>query len=181
MNPALLRQHMWHIKVFVADFLCIFLFLSSACLSKRGEVREVWETANHNFRVRITVYDEKSIFPISGRYYVLQSALKDSDVWHEIMTVFTKDLVSIPRDNFRFVDDQVAFFFMKQKYATTADGGHTWAVWDASKEYDNYAFIKGVRIETDGKGVISFYDVPSQQRNLTELYTSDYGRHWNAK
>jgi hypothetical protein len=172
---------MWYMRLFAVEILWICLFLSSGCLSQRGEVKEVWETTNNTLKIRITVYEEKSLFPLSGRYYVLQSSLQNSDKWHEVMTVFTKDLVLIPRENLRFVDDQIAFFFMKQKYAISTDGGHTWSVWDASKEYDNYAFIKEVRIESDGKGVITFHDVPSQQRELVELHTSDYGRHWNTK
>ena len=163
--------------------LCIAVVLAAfsiACLSWRGEEIEQWEVPQKGFKIRIVAYDEKGGVPLSGRYYVLNSALLGKEEWHEIMSVFTKDLIPIPKENFRVVDGKVAYFFMKHKFAVTTDAGNSWSVWDANKEYDNYAYIKDVQIELKGAGKMNFHNVPSQQRELPDLYTNDYGRHWES-
>lgn len=169
------------IKLVSAAVATLIILASSGCWARRGEVKERWVADGKNFSISVTAHEERGGVPLSGRFYVLQSSAAGAGNWQEVMTVFTKDPVPIPRENARYVNDRIAYFYMKQKYAVTVDGGLSWSVFDAGKAYDNYAFIKDVRIEADGEGVITFHDVPSQDRKVPELYTADYGQHWGEK
>jgi hypothetical protein len=76
--------------------------------SDRGAVIERREVFNARFKLRVTAYREKAIMT-PGAFYVFQSGLKD-DEWREILTVLTDEPIPIPRENIRFVDDQIAYF-----------------------------------------------------------------------
>ena len=86
--------------------------------SERGAVIDRWEVSNAKFKLRVTAYREKAIMT-PGAFYVFQSGLKDADEWREILTVLTDEPIPIPRENIRFVDDQIAYFFMRNYYAVT--------------------------------------------------------------
>jgi hypothetical protein len=53
--------------------------------------------------------------------------------WREILTVRTDEPISIPRENIRFVDDQICLFFHDNYYAVTSDSGRSWSIWDAQE------------------------------------------------
>ncbi len=104
-------------------------------LPRRGKVIETWQTGNNSFRLRVTAYNEKNTFPaLGGGYYVFESAPVSSDQWKEIMTFRHDDPIAIPKDQVRFLSDQVGYVFMGWLYAVTTDGGHSWSLWDASKD-----------------------------------------------
>lgn len=168
-------------KLILTGILCVTTSLASSCWSRRGDIKEKWETTNQTFKIRVTTHEEKGGFPLSGRFYVFWSASVGSDDWHEIIAVLTDDPVPIPHKNIRFVNNQTGYVFMGQKYAVTTDGGGTWSVWDAKKDSANDAFIKEVQIRPDGIGVMTFHPIPSERREVLELHTKDYGRNWSIK
>lgn len=168
-------------KLLLVTVTLLVIISSPGCLSRRGEVKDRWIADGKIFSICITVYEEEGGAPLSGRFYVPQSSAAGTGNWQEVMTVFTKDPVPIPRENARYLTDRIAYFYMKQKYAVTTDGGLAWSVFDAGKQHDNYAFIKDVHVGADGIGVITFHDVPSQGREVPELYTRNHGQHWSPE
>jgi hypothetical protein len=147
-----------------------------------GQLVDTWETTNSTFKIRVNKYTEKNGGFNPGAYYVFQAAKKDQADWVDIMVFRHDDPVDIPRDQVRFINDQIGYVFMGWLYAVTTDGGGTWFVWDAEKELRgqlraNYALISDVRIETDGTGTMILNPI-TQQQNRVELRTKDYGQHW---
>jgi len=97
--------------------------------------------------------------------------------------VLTDEAVPIPRERIRFLNDQVAYFFMSNYYAVTTDSGRTWSIWDAEKdlayrEHKLWLSIKEVHIETDWTGKMILAPLPDQAGRVPLLHTNDYGRHW---
>lgn len=148
--------------------------------SRMGQ-REIerWETTNNRFKIRVIAHPEEGGF-VGGAYYVFQSTGTDNDNWHEIMIVHHDDPVKIPREQIRFVSDRVGYVFMLYNYAVTLDDGITWSVWYAPSDLpqwrDTRANIENVQILPDGTGTMSLRT--STDEKAPELYTSDYGKHW---
>jgi hypothetical protein len=167
-------------------YLAMALFSGCELFSKQGPGRVVdtWEYANNYFRLRITAYDEKGVYPApSGGYYVFESSQADIENWQTIMTFRHDDPVKIRSDQVRFVNEQVGYVFMGWLYAVTTDGGRTWSVWDASKDpvlsrTYNYDLIRQVSISPDGNGHM---DLNLTGNKEEQLRTQDYGRHWTPK
>jgi len=159
--------------------------LLNGCGPRRGDrVLQSWETSNQSFKVRIRQFNEKPMFlpGLPGYYFAFETADHDRpDQWREVATIRTDDDVKIPREQVRFVNDSIGYFFMGQIYAVTIDGGHLWSVWNAAKEREPEAFIKDVRIDQDGTGEMSFYPNPKQGTQPANLFTNDYGQHWQPK
>jgi hypothetical protein len=74
---------------------------------------------------------------------------------------------------------------MGEIFAATINGGRSWSVWDAKKKVPswqccNQAFIKSVRIASDGTGEMllspGFNQIP-----VTKLNTRDFGMNWNPE
>jgi hypothetical protein len=149
-----------------------------------GDIIETWETKNDTFRIRATAYDEKGTHPApGGGYYLFESSPSGVDRWQKIMTFRHDDPVPIPRNQVRFVNQQVAYLFMGWLYAVTVDGGQSWSVWDASKNNHlsksyNYDMIREVNISPDGSGKM---DLNLTGNKREELSTKDYGAHWTPK
>src|SRR6266550_5739499 len=143
-----------------------------------GNVIETWETGNAKFKIRVTQYGEKHPILLPRYFFVFESAPTKSNDWQGVMTDQTDNSIPIPKDKVRFVNDKMAYVFLKSVFATTVDGGHTWMVWDAKKNVPdwqccNQAFIRDVSISADGKGTITlaprFNDIRTK-----ELQTKDY-------
>jgi hypothetical protein len=155
--------------------------------SKRSKrINDHWETSNGRFSIRVTAYAEDNGGFVAGAYYVFESARMRSNDWREIMTFRHDDPVPIPREQIRFVSDQVSYLFMGWKYAVTTDGGVTWSVWTADRDLPNweccnYALIRDVTIEKDGKGFMQLKPSQDRRGEVPELRTQDYGRHWDPK
>lgn len=153
--------------------------------STRGKIFDNWETANAEFKIRISAYKEMAAFT-PGAYYVFQSAKVGSDNWSEFMTLRTDGLIPIPREQVRFVNDHTGYAFMGATYAVTTDGGRTWTCWNADSELKESVrvdsrSIKKVDISADGTGVMHLYDNPFQQGQVPILRTHNYGRHWSLE
>jgi photosystem II stability/assembly factor-like uncharacterized protein len=172
------------------NFLTILacLVISPGCnlfsQPQRGEVVETWETMNKTFKVRVTAYSEKGAYPsVGGGYYLFQSALVGSDKWSEIMTFRHDDPIAIPREQVRFLNDQVGYVFMVYKYAVTTDGGTTWSVWNVVEDLPDWprtrAAIKEIQLTADGAGKMTLTSFTNSKS--PELQTKDYGRHWSVE
>lgn len=176
-------------KIFSKVILaCIVIALASGCdiFSRPRQGRKIngrWEGSNNIFKVRVTAYAEEGGGFVAGAYYIFESAAVGSDNWREVMTVRHDDPVEIPREQVRFVSDQIGYAFMLYKYAVTTDGGTTWSVWDATRDLPYWqrtrAAIKEVRLVSDGTGMMSLTSFTNEE--APELYTEDYGLHWAAE
>jgi hypothetical protein len=148
-----------------------------------AKIIESCELDNKSFRVSVVAYAEENGGFVPGAYYVFRSSRLRSDTWREIMTVRHDDPDPIPRDQIRFLNEQIGYVFMVYKYAVTTDAGENWFVWDITKEFpdwrQNRAYIKDVRIESAGSGTMTLIPV-LQPHGALELHTSDYGRHWGS-
>lgn len=142
----------------------------------------MWETLNHGLRIRIVEYDEKGAL-LAGTYYLFESAKPNTDQWQKVMMFRHDDRVEIPRDQVRFVNEDVIFVFMGWVYAITTDRGISWSVWDASRDLQgwrccNYGLIKNVDVRPDGTGTMTLSPIPGREGEVPELRTRDYGLHW---
>jgi hypothetical protein len=148
-----------------------------------GRVTETWQTQNQHFKIRVERRAERDPL-LPGAYYIFQSALPDSSQWREVMTFRHDDPNPIPRNQVRFVKDNVGYVFMGWMYAVTTDGGSTWSVWDAGKDLPNwrccnYGLIKDVSIAPDGTGTMILNVIDPGRGEVPELKTKDFGKHWN--
>ena len=93
------------------------------------------------------------------------------------MTVRHDDPVKIPREQVRFISDQVGYVFMLYHYGVTVDGGVTWFVWYAPKDLPNWRqtrpTIDNIRLLPDGTGTMALRS--STDQPAPELHTSDFG------
>jgi len=156
------------------------LALSILILASCSRTLETWQTNNGPLKVRITKSSGPGIFA-TGATYVFESSRNDDD-WQEIATV-SKDLSEpIDKENIQFVDDQVAFVYMRWMFAVTTNGGAEWTVWDAQDyKYSNvkieWGVIKSVSINSDGIGEMMLWVFPSSSDCLA-LSSQDFGRTW---
>lgn len=102
------------------------------------------------------------------------------------MTFRHDDPVAIPRDQIRFLSDQVAYAFMGWMYAVTTDRGRTWSVWNAERDIPdwrccNYKYLHQVDIDQNGAGVMTLDPIDEHGGTMLRLHTQDYGRHWRAE
>lgn len=156
-----------------------------ACQSRRGQITDTWETANKTFKVRVRRYAEDNGGFVAGAYYVFESAPLGSENWAQIMTFRHDDPVEIPREQVRFVNDQIGYAFMVYKYAVTVDAGRTWFTWYAVKDLPDWRLtrpvIDNVEIDPDGKGIMMLTQLATRSKGAAVLRTLDYGRHWTEK
>ena len=150
---------------------------------QKGKSIEAWETTNNTFKVSVTAYTEATGGVAGGAYYVFRSAAATSNDGHEIMTFRHDDPVAVPREQGRFVNDQIGYVFMGWQYGVTVDGGITWSVWNAERDLPgwqccNYKLIQDVRIASDGSGTMRLNPIPQRAGEVPELHTKDHGRHW---
>lgn len=174
-------------RLIIATCACAVVALALGCQasgsngSQKGQDVETWETSNKTFKVRVTARTEKALVGMPGTLYTFQSAPIGSDDWQEVLTFRHDDDPEIPRDQIRFLNEQVGYLFMGWMYAVTTNGGRTWSVWDAAKELPqwrtNYRLIKDVSLQADGSGTMALNELEPQP-GRAELVTSDHGYHW---
>lgn len=175
---------LWVIIV-LGTLICSF---EGCARSYRKAAVESWETANGYFKVRVVAFEEGlRLRGLPGTFYVFSSSLAKENTWKEIMVFRHDDRPLIPRNNIRFVSDQIGYIFMESMYAVTTDAGETWSVWDATKDAPDrsgykYGFIKDIQLSPDGNGIMTTQGSDDRSRKdiiNMQLRTSDFGRHWD--
>jgi hypothetical protein len=148
------------------------------------KVIDSWQIGNTAFIIYITSYELEGVEPC-GIYFTFEAVLNSSDR-REIMTFRSNERVAIPRDQVRFINDRIGYVFMGWMYAVTTDSGRNWSVWDADRDLPNwqccnYGLIQDVQIAPDGTGTMKLNPIPGRAGEVSELYTKDYGRHWDVQ
>jgi hypothetical protein len=146
---------------------------------------EVADIAGPAFTVRISAYPEKNSGFVAGAYYRFESRSNDRKDWVTVMQFRHDDPVPIPKENAKFLNSDAAFLFMGWKYAVTTDAGKHWQVWNAEKDLAgwqccNYGLIKQVELSQNGSGKMILNTIPGRRGEVAELFTSDFGDHWNT-
>jgi hypothetical protein len=176
-------------KTFLAGVACILAIFVSSCIfgrgGGRGERLEAWETAKGNFKIRVSQYAEKNPVFLTHFFFVFESATVGSGGWFEFMTVKNDSSIPVPREQIRFVSDEIAYVFMNEKYAVTTDLGRTWTVWEAIprnlSQLQSAANIRDVQINVDGTGNMHLGSLLNGQITSLTVSTKDYGHHWNSE
>jgi hypothetical protein len=175
------------VTIVLAAALVLIYSLTLGGCPHRGKAFEQWQTTSGPFRIRITAYEEDGrSFSASRPFYVFETDSIGPEDWREIMITQDESRPPIPREQVRFVNDQIGYVYMGSKCGVTTDGGKTWSIWDAGKTlpksllYD-YRGIRQVSIANNGIGTMQLERAPQSRGDWQDLYTSDYGYHWNPK
>lgn len=154
-------------------------------IPSQGPVIEEWET--HNSRFKIRVQRRAHLYGLMSYWYVFQSSSKGSIRWQEVTRHLQGEPIALPKQQIRFVSEDVGYLFFQLKYAVTVDGGATWKVFDFGdnpsfkpKQLD-YSRIAEVLIRPDGTGDITMLKYDSRAGQSTLFYTMDYGQKWILK
>jgi len=161
------------------------LIPSLSCSSKHGKLYEKWEVSNQRFRVRVQAFEENSQW-LTGGYILFESSPVAKEDWHKIMEFRHDDPVPIPRQNIRFIGDDVGYVFLGWKYAVTTDAGRTWTEWSCEKDLpqwlwlcSDYGLIKSVELSSGGLGKMILRPANTAQVVPT-FVTEDFGKHWHS-
>lgn len=166
---------------FVAG-ISLWLFFSFI-LPGQGPVVEEWQTQNSKFQVR--VQRRPDLYGFGTYYYIFDSAPSGSNSWREVVRLLHDEPIPLPKNQIRFVNDEVGFLFMELKYAVTTDGGKTWSVFDFVKQYDpqrhDFSRIANVEVLRDGSGTVRMYGFEGTLKESPSFYTEDFGKRWSPK
>ena len=173
--------------VVMAAFVCYQFSRAFRFPGDRGAIYDSWETANNQFKVRITAYYEEGIV-MPGAFFICESAPVGSNEWQEFNAFRTDEAVriSVFRERFRFANDQTAYFYPQDDFLVTTDAGRNWStvrtIFPKPGGPPLYWAIAEARVEADGKGQakIEAYDDEAKDRVSLEVNTEDYGRSWSV-
>ena len=147
--------------------------------SRRRRPRYEYTANNDAFKIRVQMLPETGIGFVLGADYVFASSGIQSDRWHEIMIVHKDDPDPIPRDQIHFLNGDVAYLFMRNKYAVTLNRGANWRVWDITTALPNWrahrSMIKDIEIDSSGIGMMQLTD------NGSKLRTKNFGQSWESE
>ena len=149
----------------------------------KGVIYETWNTANNNFKVKITARHEANVY-LPGAYFICQSASVGTNAWREFKVFRVDDPNPIPHQQFHFVNEQTAYIYMSDDFVVTVDGGQTWQVWQPILPHQNgklyYWAFREAHIEADGAGRarLERYDEAAKELISTEIHTQDFGQTW---
>ena len=149
-----------------------------------GHINEQFLAESAKFRIRVTAYAENGGF-VAGAYYVFESTPTGTEGWTRITTFRHDDPVPIPRNQVRFVSEDIAYVFMGWVYAVTTDAGRSWSVWQATTDLPrwqccNYRLVQDVVLRDDGSGTMTLHTIPQRSGEVPRLETTDFGVHWHA-
>ncbi len=150
----------------------------------RGPVYDTKEISNGTFNVRITARHETGVY-LGGAYYIFETAPPNSNAWREFVWLRMDDPHPIPDGLFQFVSNSIGYTHTGYKYVVTLDAGGTWNYWEPDKSLPpdwqySFRYIKDVRIEPNGTGVLHLYPFPDKNTKVPNLKTKDYGQHWTV-
>lgn len=169
------------VKLLYALSFIVAVFLAKAC-SFSGTIIEEWEASNNTIKIRVQKRPDTYL-----RYqYIFQFASDDSNEWHDIFVHVQDDPDPIPRDQVRFVTDQICYLFMGAIWAVTRNNGRDWSVFNLDSDTDwgrknpNIYWIRDLEIKPDGSGLLTLrvyegYKLPPA------YYSTDFGQHWFVK
>lgn len=138
------------------------------------------EKENATFRVRITAFREARGFGqvLGGAYYVFETQKHNKLEWKRFMVYNYDDPIPIDDNSIGFVNDDVGYVVMINKFAVTADQGTNWSMWDISRieslKDDRSCRIQRVSILENGNG--SMHIKCNNSSNI--LSTTDFGVSW---
>lgn len=155
---------------------------------RHDEVYDQIEVTNQSFKIRITAYAEKGVI-LPGVYFVFRSAPANSEKWRDVLTVRGDEPVPIRRNQLGMVSDRTGYGFISTYYLVTTNAGNDWTIWDAQKHIpdDEYQrtnlspYIEEVQMQPDGNGRLRLGKYFSKRERGPDLFTSDYGLHWDFK
>jgi hypothetical protein len=149
-----------------------------------GAVFETWESEGKKFNIRVTAHKEENGGFVPGAYYRFECLPAGADAWTEIVTFRHDDPGSIPCEQVRRVNDEVAYLIMGWVFAVTSDGGRTWSTWWGNKDPAierrcGYNLIRGVVINQDGTGTMDVTLLPGDGPAELKFRTRDFGHTWH--
>lgn len=147
-----------------------------------GPLIDEYETTNQSFKIRVQLRQELKFLP--GSYNKFQSARMNENSWTDIITVYDEDSYPIPREQIRFVNENIGYFFIRSFYAVTTNKGQTWSIYNLSKDPSYkcpFMLIDEVKINADGTGEITVYAHDSEKKNIPKIHTSNYGQNWTVE
>ena len=170
----------------VSGFVCYQFARGFRFTGDRGAVYDTWETANAQFKVRITAYYEEGIV-MPGAFFTCESAPTGSNEWREFKAFRADDAVPVSSfsQRFRFANDQTAYFYTADDFLVSVDGGRSWSVWKPALQLPSkhpiYWAITEAYVEANGKGraKLEAYNEDARDRVALEVNTDNYGRSWN--
>lgn len=141
-----------------------------------------FDVASGPFLIRVESYELKDVAP-AGIYSTFYTLTKGVGKTAELLTLnqsFTSEGLA---NNFKAVNDKVAYIFAGSFYLVTVDGGRTWGTWDGERELPGYQccikpVIQSVQIFEDGSGTMSLLLNPEQQKGEINLRTANFGQSW---
>ena len=151
----------------------------------RVDAYETWEAANNAFKVKITAHYETNVY-MGGAYYVCEALPPGSDRWREFKVFRVDDPNPVPRERFRFVSDQIAYFYMGDDFVVTVDAGRTWSTWKPILTQPNgdsvHWGIEEAHVAADGTGEAKLWRYDQTVDKIVDLKvrTNDYGRSWRV-
>jgi hypothetical protein len=156
-----------------------------------SHVRQIYQaldpyesTDGSQFWIRVTEHpEEKSPAFIAGSFYFFESGHSEMGPWTNIMTVHLDDPDPIPSGNVRFVNNKVAYVFLYDKLAVTANRGFSWSSWSLGQANPEWrpkrAIIRDVILSEDGSGTMAI-EVFISSAKIT-LHTQDFGKTWTEQ
>jgi hypothetical protein len=177
-----------------ATGLAALVISASACLGRGpqpGTLRTQWELSNNTIHVRGQVFNEGelghrlAIFDERRCHFALSQALPGPPVWRLIGNAYFSPCDADLKSQFRFVNDQVAYFFMQWRYMVTVNGAKTWQFWDVSEHlrgraFDGQRLIQDVSMKPDGHGTMRLNPESMAGGERLVLQTGDFGQHWRT-
>ena len=168
--------------------LAALIVTLSSCKPRAGPAAHPYDVADvpgTAFTIRVSEFLEEDSWPLSGAYYRFESLPRGGKDWVLAVQVRTDDDIPLPVKNVRFVSADTAFLFMGRKYAVTTDGGKHWTVWNAETDLPGWqgghcGFIGSVEMTNNGVGKMILRRIQGRAREVDQLSTSDFGRHWTV-
>jgi hypothetical protein len=152
----------------------------------KEKIIDNWETENTPFKIRVRAFEREDIEPPQVYYSFEAVDKKFFSGANRIITFISPNKVEIPKHQIRFVSNKIGYFYMGWMYAVTLDAGHTWSAWDAESDLENWQccdgqFIEDITLALDGTGKMKIKPIRHSSNYISELFTSDFGKHWSVK
>ena len=136
---------------------------------------ESWKTSAGALSIQMNAYKLEYVEP-KEFYYSFETPRGI------IFSVRLDNKVNVGGEQAQFINDKICYLFLAGKYAVTTDGGDSWSVWDAERDYgnclcDNCYCIQDVKLLPDATGIMKVKLVSEDK--VVELQTKDFGKHWS--